>query len=137
MASKEEPQFELDQVQVNLIKKYWWTKFPGRLAGYWEESYKIIKVEFVGLMLVPTLDPFVKHVNVQNCDTKEGFQNRMWQNFETDLRKVPKGAQVGMLAECLNQRILYNVSGLMHRWHETKVWSDEQLAEANQMLLAS
>ena len=25
----------------------------------------------------------------------------------------------------------------MHRWHETKVWSDEQLAEANQMLLAS
>ena len=81
VATKEEPQFELDQVQVNLIKKYWHTKFPDRLAGYWEESYKIIKVdeEFVGLTLVPTLDPFVNHVNVQNCDrvTKGGFQNRM------------------------------------------------------------
>ena len=140
VASKEEPQFELDQAQVNLIKKFWQTKFPDRLAGFSEESYKILKVEeeFVGLTSVPTLDPFVKHVNVQNCDrvTKEGFRNRMWQNFETDLRKVHKGARVGMLAECLNQRILYNVSGLMHRWHESKVLTEEQLAEVNQMLLA-
>ena len=141
VASKEEPQFQLDQAQVNLINKYWRTKFPDRLAGYSEESYKILKVEeeFVGLTCVPTLDAFVKHVNVQNCEkvTKEGFRNRMWQNFETDLRKIHKGARVGMLAECLNQKILYNVSGLMHRWHESKVLSEEQLAEANQMLLAS
>ena len=141
VASKEEPQFQLDQAQVNLINKYWRTKFPDRLAGYSEESYKILKVEeeFVGLTCVPTLDAFVKHVNVQNCEkvTKEGFRNRMWQNFETDLRKIHKGARVGMLAECLNQKILYNVSGLVHRWHESKVLSEEQLAEANQMLLAS
>ena len=37
VASKEEPQFELDQAQVNLIKKFWRTKFPDRLAGYSEE----------------------------------------------------------------------------------------------------
>ena len=33
VARKEEPQFELDQAQVNPIKKYWCTKFPDWLAG--------------------------------------------------------------------------------------------------------
>ena len=63
----------------------------------------------MGLTSAPTLDPFVKKVNVHNCDrvTKEGFLNRMWQSLETDLHK---GVQVGMLAECVNQIIIYMYS---------------------------
>ena len=39
------------------------------------------------------------------------------------------------MPECLNKRILYNMSGLMYRWHEAHVSSDEQLADAKPMRL--
>ena len=79
-SKKKEPQFDLDEEQVHVINKYWRSDKPHKLAGYSEESYKILKVQdkFVELTSVPTLDPFVKHVNqADETATKEGFKQKM------------------------------------------------------------
>ena len=81
-------------------------------------------------MKVPVLDPFVKHVNVQSGTraTKERYRNRMWQNFERDLRKVHKGVRFSMLNESLN---------LMASWRESNIFNGEQWFEMKQLLLGS
>ena len=121
---KDSPTFPLDEQQVVLLKKFWRAQNPTKLTAFSEESFKILKVsdEFVELTKVPTLDEFVKHVNTaRGTTTKEGYRVRMWQNFETDMRKIHKGVRVGFLAQALNQRILSNISQLVNEWEEQHV----------------
>ena len=91
---KDSPTFPLDEQQVVLLKKLWWAQNPTKITAFSQELFKILKVsdEFVELTKVPTLDEFVKHVNTaRGTTTKEGCRARMWQNFETDMRKLTEG----------------------------------------------
>ena len=79
-----------------------------------------------------------KHVNTaRGSTTKEGYWSRMWQNFETDMRKIHKGVRVDFLAQVLNQRILINISQLVNKWEEQEVLLESQTNEMKQLLLAS
>ena len=139
-AVKDSPTFPLDEQQVVLLKKFWRAPNPSKLTAFSEESFKILKVdeEFFDLTKVPTMDDFVKHVNTsKGSTTKEGFRSRIWQNLETDLRKIHRGVRVGLLAQALNQHILSNISQLVQEWSDNEVLSDSQAAAVNQLLLAS
>ena len=94
--------------------------------------------KFVELTSVPTLDPFVKHVNqADEGATKEGFRQKMWQNFEVELRKAHKGARVGLLSVALNQKILYNTVDLLQSWQTDSTLAENKVAEMKQLLMAS
>ena len=139
-AVKDSPTFPLDEQQVVLLKKFWRAPNPSKLTAFSEESFKILKVdeEFFDLTKVPTMDDFVKHVNTsKGSTTTEGFRSRIWQNLETDLRKIHRGVRVGLLAQALNQHILSNISQLVQEWSDNEVLSDSQAAAVNQLLLAS
>ena len=137
---KKDPEFDLDEEQIGIIAKYWRSERPHKLAGYSEESYKILKVKekFVDLTSVPTLDKFVKHVNhADQSSTKQGYKAKMWESFETELRKAHKGARVGMLSVAMGQQILYNSLELLKQWQADSVINDTQFEAMKQMFVAN
>ena len=102
------------------LKKLSWCKTPNFLSGLGhghqliayqftepehafslkeENLSKTLKVdeEFVELTKVPTIDVFVKHVNIaRGSTTEERYRSHMWQNFETNLRKIHSGVRVSL-----------------------------------------